>query len=333
LKKLWVFIFLAVLVILPGASHPLSSYENELFHRINEERARNGLSPLTLDSVLSDVAVAHSLEMLNNGYFDHISAVDGSDPYTRVERSGYYDGYDGMRLVAENLGLTEDGINIPFMFQQWMESPGHRANILNSVVNEVGVGIAQGVYRGTPNAAVYAIVFAYYLRQESLASSTATTARPATTTTLTTFTTAPPSIIVSTTRPVIVSSVTLSSLSATSRRSSATLPSLTHSVGTQATSSSAYSTTTATTLMSKTQTVTLRVSILTFATAEVSRTKETGTSPKTTVTLNSVANPSTTSLPNTYAAVALPGFSPFSIIVGLLFSVSLIPLLKRRSKP
>ena len=124
-------------------------------------RVKAGLSPLHLNDILVKVAQEHSMEMLNSSYFDHTSHVDGSVPYERVVRSGYYDDYYGMRMVLENIALTSSGLNVDSVMGMWMSSKGHADNILNSYVNDVGVGIALGTYQNMEDTALYTAVFAY----------------------------------------------------------------------------------------------------------------------------------------------------------------------------
>lgn len=139
----------------------LSPEEINLYEQINEERAKGGLNRLHINDLLTKVAQEHSFEMLKYGYFDHVSQVDGSAPHDRVERIGYYDGYYGMQVVLENIGLTRPGVNVDAIMKAWMNSRDHAENILNIYVNEVGVGIVLGVYNGREDTALYTVVFAY----------------------------------------------------------------------------------------------------------------------------------------------------------------------------
>jgi uncharacterized protein YkwD len=153
--------FLLVTLAHPLESAMLSFDEASLYEQINEIRVNEGLSQMYISDLLSNVAKEHSSEMLASGFFDHLSPVDGSTAYSRVERSGYYDGYYGMRVVLENIGLTWPGVNVDMLIEAWMESPGHANNILSNYVNEIGIGIVVGAFNGREKTTLYTAVFAF----------------------------------------------------------------------------------------------------------------------------------------------------------------------------
>ncbi len=98
----------------------------------NKERAKYGLQPVKLNLVLNQVALHHSQDMAMQDYFDHIG-LDGSEPWDRMTKEGYQ-----YSVAAENIAagyLTPETV-----VQAWMESPGHRSNILAPDVEEIGVG-------------------------------------------------------------------------------------------------------------------------------------------------------------------------------------------------
>jgi uncharacterized protein YkwD len=100
----------------------------------NAERAKAGCGPLTVNSTLTAVAQAHSQDMATNNYFDHNSQ-DGSSPFDRMTAAGYR-----FSTAAENIAA---GQRTPQdVMTGWMNSPGHRANILNCALHEIGVGYA-----------------------------------------------------------------------------------------------------------------------------------------------------------------------------------------------
>lgn len=122
----------------------LTVAEQEVFEKVNEERAKVGLKELTFCKGLSDCARAHSNDMHDRGFFSHINP-DGWGPTQRgmEGRAGsctfepivpalYYG-------VAENIAMgcadATDVINL------WMNSPGHKANILSSAYTHIGVGV------------------------------------------------------------------------------------------------------------------------------------------------------------------------------------------------
>jgi len=139
------------------------SEEERMLQLINHERLSRGLKPLSMNPILQHVARMHSQEMIDHDYFSHISEVDGSNPYERVVRSGYYHNYTGVRVVLENIIMDSRGPLIEEMHRRFMESPPHADNILSSHVNEVGIGLAFGEYHGF-HVAILTQVFAYHSR-------------------------------------------------------------------------------------------------------------------------------------------------------------------------
>jgi uncharacterized protein YkwD len=100
----------------------------------NAERAKAGCRPLTVNATLTAVAQAHSQDMATNDYFDHNSQ-DGRTPFDRMTAAGYR-----YSTAAENIAA---GQRTPRdVMTAWMNSPGHRANILNCALTEIGVGYA-----------------------------------------------------------------------------------------------------------------------------------------------------------------------------------------------
>ncbi|MER5933543.1 CAP domain-containing protein [Streptomyces sp. NPDC002054] len=101
----------------------------------NKERAKVGCSPLTVNAKLTTAAQNHSKDMAANSNMSHTGS-DGSDPGQRITRAGYT-----WRTYGENVAY---GYSTPEMVMTgWMNSPGHKANILNCSFKEIGVGLAQ----------------------------------------------------------------------------------------------------------------------------------------------------------------------------------------------
>ncbi|MBT2641649.1 sporulation protein [Bacillus sp. ISL-41] len=120
-------------------SSAVSAYEQKVVELTNQERAKNGLKPLALDTELSKVAREKSRDMQNKGYFSHTSPTYGS-PFDMMKKFGI-----SYRSAGENIAMgqrtPEEVVNA------WMNSSGHRANILNSSYTHIGVGhIATGNY-------------------------------------------------------------------------------------------------------------------------------------------------------------------------------------------
>lgn len=102
---------------------------------VNEERAQVGCAPVKASTALSDLARAHSEDMAARGYFDHTDP-DGATPWDRAEKAGV------SGLGAENIarGQADAGA----VMNAWMQSEGHRANILNCDFTTMGVGVHMG---------------------------------------------------------------------------------------------------------------------------------------------------------------------------------------------
>jgi uncharacterized protein YkwD len=108
--------------------------QGRMLELLNRDRRGAGLPPLTLDPALSLVALAHSTDMLSNGFVGHISPTTGG-PIDRVKRAGAV----VPRRLMENVGA---GSSIDDVEAGLMRSPGHRAAILDRQVTMVGIGIA-----------------------------------------------------------------------------------------------------------------------------------------------------------------------------------------------
>ncbi|NKE07302.1 MULTISPECIES: CAP domain-containing protein [Mesobacillus] len=120
-------------------SSAVSAYEQKVVELTNQERAKNGLKPLALDTELSKVAREKSRDMQSKGYFSHTSPTYGS-PFDMMKKFGI-----SYRSAGENIAMgqrtPEEVVNA------WMNSSGHRANILNSSYTHIGVGhVATGNY-------------------------------------------------------------------------------------------------------------------------------------------------------------------------------------------
>ncbi|WP_019505213.1 CAP domain-containing protein [Pleurocapsa sp. PCC 7319] len=108
----------------------------EVFKIVNSERGRVGLSPLRLHSQLTAAAQAHSDDMARHNFLSHIGS-DGSSPFDRITQYGY-----NFRWAGENIA---SGYSSPQdVMQGWMNSSGHRANILNRNFRDIGIGYARG---------------------------------------------------------------------------------------------------------------------------------------------------------------------------------------------
>lgn len=133
---------LAVWALLaPGASTwaqaalPTPSPEQRLVALTNRERAKAGLPPLRENPLLAQAALTHARAMAEGDFFAHENLVTGTGPADRVLTAGYR-----WMTVAENIFAGAEAPETALA--EWLNSPGHRANILNPQVREIGVGYA-----------------------------------------------------------------------------------------------------------------------------------------------------------------------------------------------
>ncbi|SFL93456.1 uncharacterized protein, YkwD family [Gracilibacillus orientalis] len=116
-------------------SSEISQFEEQVVALTNQERQKQGLSALEIDTELSKVAKQKSEDMAANGYFSHNSPTYGS-PFDMIQQSGI-----DYRTAGENIAKgqksPEEVVNA------WMNSEGHRANILNEDFTHIGVGYVE----------------------------------------------------------------------------------------------------------------------------------------------------------------------------------------------
>jgi uncharacterized protein YkwD len=108
--------------------------EDQILALVNAERAAAGCGAVSADPGLAAVARAHSEDMRDRDFFDHVNP-EGLSPFDRAERAG-------MSARAENIAYGQPGP--ADVMAAWMDSSGHRANILNCDLTRLGVGIADG---------------------------------------------------------------------------------------------------------------------------------------------------------------------------------------------
>lgn len=110
---------------------------------LNEERADRNLRPLKSNGKLGKAAKRYSKEMVKRRFFAHVSP-SGSTVRTRVARTRYMRGVRAW-AIGENIAFGTGASSTPkSIVRSWMNSPGHRANILNGKYREIGIGIADG---------------------------------------------------------------------------------------------------------------------------------------------------------------------------------------------
>lgn len=122
-----------------NSGYSLSDYENQVVSLINQIRAENGLSALTVNTQLSNVARIKAQDMHDNGYFSHNSPTYGS-PFDMMKQYGI-----SYRTAGENIAMGQSSPQA--VVDAWMNSEGHRANILNAGYTQIGMGyVSDGNY-------------------------------------------------------------------------------------------------------------------------------------------------------------------------------------------
>src|SRR3954449_8834341 len=152
----------------PDATN-LPTISDATFCLLNAERSARGLGALKPDRLLQRAALEHGGDMVDHQYFAH-EGRDGSAPAGRIRSTGYLSG--GAWRIGENLAWGTGDLATPrAIMAAWMNSPGHRANILQPQYREIGFG----VIAGNPNAkdgagATYVTEFGAVQRSARLAS-------------------------------------------------------------------------------------------------------------------------------------------------------------------
>lgn len=124
---------------IPEEDKAITDYEKEVVRLVNKARAENGLSSLTMDWQLSRVARYKSQDMHDNRYFSHTSPVYGT-PFEMIKNFGL-----SFRTAGENIAMGQKTPQA--VVNAWMNSSGHRANILNPNFRKIGVGyVSDGNY-------------------------------------------------------------------------------------------------------------------------------------------------------------------------------------------
>lgn len=119
-------------------SPAVAKMEAEIRQRINKIRQENNLKPLENNERLAQVARDYSRKMAQENFFSHTSP-SGSTPAQRVSAAGIT-----YLMVGENLFRSTNAPNpVSLSVKGWMDSPGHRENILRSAFNQTGIGIWQ----------------------------------------------------------------------------------------------------------------------------------------------------------------------------------------------
>lgn len=154
LRRPWLIFFVAVVlttesvlvfdvVARQSAFNFLSAVlPGEVIALTNTERSQHNAGALTENPLLTQAAQAKAEDMAAKGYFAHVGP-DGTEPWVWIKSAGYRYQYAGENLAVKFTDSHE-------VVSAWMASPTHRANILKPQYTEIGIGIAQGSFRGEP---------------------------------------------------------------------------------------------------------------------------------------------------------------------------------------
>ncbi len=132
-----------------GQSAGITQQELQALQLLNRDRAKNGLASLTADAKLTQVARNHAADMAKQNYLNHTN-LQGQSPFDRMSANAI-----AYRSAGENIAYNHSLEN---MEEAWMNSPGHRANILNKGYTHAGVGLytkADGTIYGVQLFASY----------------------------------------------------------------------------------------------------------------------------------------------------------------------------------
>lgn len=120
------------IIRLKPSAGSVSNFEEEVVRLVNQERAKSGLKPLTHRADLKNVAEKKAMDMMNSNYFSHTSPNYGS-PFQMLTTFGI-----SYRAAGENIAKGQRSPSE--VMNAWMNSSGHRANILNGSYDCIGVG-------------------------------------------------------------------------------------------------------------------------------------------------------------------------------------------------
>jgi len=153
LRRGWLVFFLAMVLATEGflvaslvarqsnGSFLANVIASQLITYTNDERLQNKVATLTENAQLDAAAQAKANDMAAKSYFSHTSP-DGKQPWDFISASGYNYQYAGENLAVRFVD-SQDVVNA------WMASPTHRANIVKPVYRQIGIGIAEGIYKGS----------------------------------------------------------------------------------------------------------------------------------------------------------------------------------------
>lgn len=150
-RALFVLILLCVAAAAPAAEPANEITAENVIRLMNEYRAKEGLAPLAFDERLGKAAGDRMQHMEDEGYWAHDSP-EGMRPFVWVKVRAY-----DYALVGENLAAGFETARV--LVESWMESPGHRANIMSGDFEDCGISIIEGSTRGPATGKSIVVLF------------------------------------------------------------------------------------------------------------------------------------------------------------------------------
>ena len=143
--------------LVPAADN-LAAVADATLCLLNGQRADHGLPPLVLNATLTDASVGYAADLVAGSYFSH-TGLDGSTVTSRLTAAGYITP-DGGWHIGENLAWGTGALATPrSIMKAWMDSPGHRVNVVKRAYREIGIGVVTGVPSDRGAGATYTADF------------------------------------------------------------------------------------------------------------------------------------------------------------------------------
>jgi uncharacterized protein YkwD len=152
--KLPVLILLALITLFPVSAFALQPAEitvDSVLASMNDYRAEAGLAPLSIEARLTLAADDRMRDMEELAYWSH-EAPDGRSPFLWLHSRGYLYSFAG-EILAAGFETT------PVLVSSWMESPGHRANIMSRDYEHCGIAIIDGSTKGPATGKSIVVLF------------------------------------------------------------------------------------------------------------------------------------------------------------------------------
>lgn len=142
----------------PTAQASTAALADSALCLVNQERSARGLKPLEPNRRLGRAATGHARDMVTKGYFSHDSA-DGRTFVDRIRNAGYV-ARRALPALGEDLAWGSGELATPrAIVAMWMESRGHRRNILDPMFRQAGMGVAFGDPDADADSVTYALDF------------------------------------------------------------------------------------------------------------------------------------------------------------------------------